>query len=285
MSSIDLLLNFAGLLLWLAWRSYALDPLRRSTPATLVGTLKRAEPYRFRRWQILAGLSLLLILRGVLYWQVGPAADWTPKLDLLIVVLPFRIDFAGVAILYSFASFLRALAVLYCWFLALAFVNHGIEETDPLHKLVRLQLGRVSRLPRALQALFPLISVTIAWAVLHPLFVRAGVITPAESWVNLLGQGLLVGAALYLSVKYLFPILLLAHLVISYVYVGRSPIWDYVSATAQRLLKPIRRLPLRFARIDFAPLLAAVIILLLLDALPKYLLLKAARSGGHLWPQ
>jgi hypothetical protein len=42
---------------------------------------------------------------------------------------------------------------------------------------------------------------------------------------------------------------------------------------------------LRFARIDFGPVIAAVLILVLLDALPKYLLLKATQSGSHIWPQ
>jgi uncharacterized protein YggT (Ycf19 family) len=285
MLSIDLLLNIAGLLLWLNWRSFAFDPLLKSTPATLVGTLKRAEPNRLRRWQVLIALGLLLTLRAVLYWQLGPAADWMPKIDLLVVVLPFRISVFGVALLYSLASFVRALAVLYFWFLALAFINRGMEESEPLHKLVRLQLGRLARLPRLAQFFIPIVVVTLGWAVLHPLLVRANVATATGSWAHLLEQGLLVSAALYLSLKYLLPLCLLVHLVISYVYVGRSPIWDYVSATSQRLLMPFHRLPLRVARIDFGPLIAAVLILVLLDALPKFLLQKATQSGSHIWPQ
>lgn len=285
MSSIDLLLNIAGVLLWLNWRSFAFDPLLRSTPATLVGTLKRAEPYRPKRWQVLSGLGALLFLRAVLYWQLGPAVDWTPRIDLVLVVLPFRINFFESALLYSLVSFARALTVLYFWFLALAFVNRGMEESEPLHKLVRLQLGRFARLPRLAQFFAPALLVTLAWLAIHPFLVRANVITSTQSWSPLLAQGLLVSAALYLSLKYLFPVCLLVHLIISYVYVGRSPVWDYVSGTSQRLLHPLRRLPLRFARIDFGPLFAAVLILVLLDALPKYLLQKAAQSGTHVWPQ
>ena len=285
MSSIDLLLNIASVLLWLNWRSFAFDPLLKSSPATLVGTLKRAEPYRLKRWQVLASLGLLLFLRAVLYWQLGTAADWTPKIDLALVVLPFRINFFESALLYSLVSFARALAVLYFWFLALAFVNRDMAESEPLHKLVRLQLGRVARLPRLAQFFLPVVLVTLAWISIHPFLVHAGVITSAQSWTHLFGQGLLVSAALYLSLKYLFPMCLLIHLIISYVYVGRSPVWDYVSATSQKLLSPLRGLPLRFARIDFGPVIAAVIILVLLDALPKYLLLRATQSGSHVWPQ
>ena len=39
MGLIDFILNLAGVLLWLGWRSIRFDPLGRSTPATLVGTL------------------------------------------------------------------------------------------------------------------------------------------------------------------------------------------------------------------------------------------------------
>ena len=285
MSSIDLLLNIAGVLLWLNWRSFAFDPLLKSTPATLVGTLKRAEPHRLKRWQVLTSLGSLLFLRAVLYWQLGSAADWTPKIDLVLVVLPFRINFFESALLYSLASFARVLAVLYFWLLALAFVNRGMDESEPLHKLVRLQLGRLARLPRLAQFFLPVVLVTFLWVATNPFLVHASVITTTQSWSHLLGQGLLMSVALYLSLKYLLPLFLLVHLVISYVYVGRSPVWDYVSATSQRLLSPLRGLPLRFARIDFGPVIAAVVILVLLDALPKYLLQRAAQSGSHIWPQ
>ena len=89
MGLIDFILNLAGVLLWLSWRSIGMDPLVRTTPATLVGTLRRAEPRRLKGWQFLVGLAALLLLRAVLYRQIGPAADWTPKLDLFFVVLAF----------------------------------------------------------------------------------------------------------------------------------------------------------------------------------------------------
>ena len=74
MALIDFILNLAGLLLWLNWRSVRFDPLGRRTPATLIGTLRRAEPRRLRRWHLLAALGGLLLLRAVIYWQIGSAA-------------------------------------------------------------------------------------------------------------------------------------------------------------------------------------------------------------------
>src|SRR3974390_1650027 len=77
MGLIDFILNLAGLLLWLNWRAVRLDPLSRATPATLAGTLRRAEAPRLKRWHFLAALGGLLLLRAVLYWQIGSAVNWT----------------------------------------------------------------------------------------------------------------------------------------------------------------------------------------------------------------
>ena len=71
MGIIDFILNLAGLLLWLNWRSLRFDPLGKRTPATLIGTLRRAEPRRLRRWHLPAALGGLLLLRAVFYWQIG----------------------------------------------------------------------------------------------------------------------------------------------------------------------------------------------------------------------
>ena len=44
MGTVDFILNLAGLLLWLNWRSNRFDPLVRRSPATLMGTLRPAAP-------------------------------------------------------------------------------------------------------------------------------------------------------------------------------------------------------------------------------------------------
>ena len=44
MGLIDFILNLAGLLMWIKWRSTLFDPLNKRTPATLIGTLRRAAP-------------------------------------------------------------------------------------------------------------------------------------------------------------------------------------------------------------------------------------------------
>ena len=107
MGLIDFILNLAGILLWLNWLSLRLDPLMRTTPVTLAGTLRRAEPHRLKRWHFLAALGALLLLRALLYWQIGSAADWTPNLPLgdLDIVIPFRSDNGWRMLLFSGLSF------------------------------------------------------------------------------------------------------------------------------------------------------------------------------------
>ena len=47
MGFVDFILNLAGLLLWINWRAAMFDPLGKRTPATLIGTLRRAAPANF----------------------------------------------------------------------------------------------------------------------------------------------------------------------------------------------------------------------------------------------
>src|SRR5208337_3369731 len=109
MAFIDTILNLAGLLLWVKWRSLPFDPIHQRTPATLVGTLRRAAPSRFRRWHLLAGIGLLLALRALFYWQIGPSAHWTGQIDLGIVSLSFRSEWFSRMLAYSVFSFASSL--------------------------------------------------------------------------------------------------------------------------------------------------------------------------------
>jgi hypothetical protein len=114
MGIIDFILNLAGLLLWLNWCSLRFDPLGKRMPATLIGTLRRAEPRRLRRWHLPSALGGLLLLRAVFYWQIGSEAGWAAgKLNLGIIVLSFRSDSFGCILLYSLASFGLTLGVFY----------------------------------------------------------------------------------------------------------------------------------------------------------------------------
>jgi hypothetical protein len=283
MGLIDFILNLAALLLWLNWRSIRFDPLVRSTPATLVGTLRRAEPRRLEGWQLLAGLVVLLVFRAWLYWELGSPADWTPKLNLGLIMPAFRSDIFRRALLYSVLSFLRIVVIFYFWLLVLALLNDSKAELDPIQKILRLHLGRVGRWPWPVQVLLPVLLVTALWLVLHPVMLYLGVVNQSRAQTHLLGQGLLVSAGLVFTLKYLLPPFLFLHLIASYVYLGSNPLWDFVSTTARNALAPLKWL--RVSKLDFAPVAGVALIFLLLHWVPNVILGYLAQKNLTLWPQ
>jgi uncharacterized protein YggT (Ycf19 family) len=287
MSFTDLLLNLAALLLWLNWRSRHFDPLTRRTPATLVGTLRPAEPGRLKGWHLLGSLGCLLGVRAMLYWELGSPSNWTPRLDLGVIVLAFRSDNFRAVLVYSLLSFLRVLLVFYFWVLTLILINRSVTEADPIQKMLRLHLGRIARWPWPIQVLLPFVVITALWMALHPLLVYLGVLGSANSTASLVAQGLLLGVNLLLTLKYVLPVFLLLHLVASYIYFGNNPLWDFIATTARNLLAPLQRFPLRLAKVDFTPVVGALLLLLILHILPTYLLprLFSRNLALSLWPQ
>lgn len=288
--AIDFILNIAGLLLWLNWRSARLDPFNRGIPATLAGTVRRAEPMRLKRWHFLAVLAALLFIRAWFYEHIGPAANWTPKLNLTVVTPAFPLvirghDFFLSALLYSVASFVRLLVVFYVWLLAIAMLNRHETNPDPLHKLLLVQLGRVGRWPMLVQLIFSVLVIAVLWALFHPLLHHIGVTTTARSNVLLLTQGGVLSLIAYLSLKFLFLAFLIVHLIINYVYLGTNPVWEFINMTSRNLLAPLNRLPLRFGRVDFAPIIGIILIVLLLFVLPDFLLRLLDSKGRTIWPQ
>ena len=284
MGLIDFILDIAGVLIWFSWRAIRFDPLVRTTPATLVGTLRRAEPRRLKGWQYLAGLVTLLVLRALLYRQIGPDAEWTPKLNLFYVILAFRSDLFFPTLLFSGLSFARILMVCYFWLLALAIINRHTTEPNPIQKLVRLHLGPAARWHLILQLLLPLVLIIGLWFALHPLLVQLKITSRVRSSAHLAEQGILLASALLFSLQYLLPVFLLLHLVASYVYLGSNVLWEFIGATARNLMAPLGRLPLRIARFDFTPLVGVILIFALLHWLPHFILGKLAQHNVNPWP-
>lgn len=283
MGPIDWILNVVALLLWLSWRSRRFDPLARTSAASLAGTLRRAEPLT-GGWQYLLGLSLLLVLRAVLYWVLGTPIDWTPKLHLGAVVLAFRADRFGSTLLYSLLGFGRALIIAYFWLAVVAILNRAVTEPDPLLRLIRLHLGRVVRWPWPVLALLAPLGMALLWFALHPILTWAGVLEPSHSVSVLTRQSLLLTLALGLSLKFILPVFLLLHFIATYVYLGSSPLWDFVGTTAGRIMAPLGWIPLRFGKLDVRPLISVVLIFLALHWLPAFVESRLAPRGVVLWP-
>jgi len=271
MGLIDFILNLAGLLLWLNWRSVRFDPLGKRTPATLIGTLRRAEPRRLRRWHLLAALGGLLLLRALFYWQIGSAAHWTGTLNLSVITLSFRSDYFVRMLLFSIFSFGLTLGVFYLWLLLLSILAG--PEPLPFHRLVRMPLGGIDRWARGVKFLLPLIVTATFWWLASWLLAWLQVIPEPVSPAHRIEESLVIGLSSYLAWKYLAGALLVLHLLNSYIYFGKHPFWGYVNAGAQTLLSPLRALPLRVGKADFAPVVGIVLVFLVAELAGRGLVL------------
>jgi uncharacterized protein YggT (Ycf19 family) len=261
MNLVDLLLNLAGLLLWVGWRSIRLAETPTAPGLSLASTLERPSRAVVHRGRPLLALAGLLLARPVLYWQVGASAHWDPALDLGLVAIPFPTPSFPHMLLYSLLGFGRTLAVFYLTLLLFALLGGPGPEAGPVHGFVRLQLGRAARWPAAVLALLPLATATLLWMLLTPALVRMGLIAPGPTPGDRLQQGLLLGLAAYVLWKYPILVVLVAYLFHTHVFVGHATVWNFVGATGRTLLRPLRPLPLAFGRLDLAPLVAVALLL------------------------
>jgi uncharacterized protein YggT (Ycf19 family) len=260
MGYVDFILNLAGLLLWIKWRSLPFDPIHKRTPATLVGTLRRAAPTYFRRWHLLAGIGLLLVLRAMIYRQIGPAVHWTGRLDLGVITLSFRSDLFGRILLFSVSSFGLALGIFYLWLLLLSLLNKKNAADEPVHRLVRMPLGGVDGWPRWAKIISPFVVTALIWWIASWLFAWLEIIPKPVSAMHRIEESLVIGLGSYLTWQFIAAALLMLHLLNTYIYFGKHPFWNYVNATAQNLVAPLQKIPLRAGKVDFAPVVGIAII-------------------------
>jgi len=253
---VDFILNLAGLLLWLNWRSLRFDPLAKRTPATLMGTLRPAAPKKLRRWHLLVFLAALLFLRAVFYRWIAPF--WIGKLDLGVIAPTFRSDWFSGILLFSFLSFGLALGIFYVGLLFLSLLS----GPEPIHSLVKIPLGRVDGWPRWAKILLPLFGTAAAWWLAGWLLAWLQILPPPVSVAQRLEQSLVIGLGSYLVWKFPAAAILALHLLNSYVYFGRNPVWKYINATAQAFLAPLKKIPLRAGKVDFAPVAAIGLVFL-----------------------
>ena len=173
MGLIDSILNLAGVLLWLSWRSIRFDPLVKTSPATLVGTLRRAEPRRLKGWQFLAGLARCCSF--CVPCSIGRLArrrTGRPSSTSILLSWPSAATCFFPTMFFSVLSFARVLIVCYFWLLVVAMINRRNTAPDPLLKMLRLHLGPVARWPWLVQLLLPLLLIAGLWVALHPLLVH-----------------------------------------------------------------------------------------------------------------
>jgi uncharacterized protein YggT (Ycf19 family) len=265
MSLIDFILNLAALLLWFNWRAARIDPLAAAMPSTLAGTLRRAGKTAFTGWHLPVAIGGLIFLRALFYWLIGSAVNWTGTLDVGVISVPFRSDMFRRMLLFSVLSFGVALTVFFIWLILLSCLKPATAEVDSLRGLLRSQLGRVERWPWGIKLLLPFLVVSAGWWLVSWPLTYGGMLPPSSSVAQRTQQAMLVGLGSYLAGKVLIGGALALHLVSSYIYFGRHPFWPQLEDISRRLLAPLRGLPLRVARLDFAPVLGIILVFLLAD--------------------
>jgi len=275
MGLIDFILNLAGLLLWLNWRAAKADPLGKSKPATLIGTLRRAEPANASRWQLAAVMGGLLLLRALFYWQIGSALKpvWAGTLDLGVIAPSFVSSSFWRILLFSIFSFARMFGILYLWLMLLSILDGPM----PTRRLVKMQLGKIDGWPRWIKFFLPLAVIALIWGLASWPVALLGIIPKPLSAMHRIEASLVIALGSYLVWKFLIAALLALHLLNSYIYFGKHPFWNYVNATAKQLLRPLEKIPLRAGRADFAPVAGIALVFLLAELAGHALIFVYAR--------
>jgi uncharacterized protein YggT (Ycf19 family) len=262
MALVDIILNVAALLLWLNCRAARFEPSLRNPAAWLAGNLRRSQSSGLKPWHLLLILLSLLALRSLFYWQIGPPLHWTPRLRLGAITLSFRADLYAQALLFSALSFLLTLGIYYICLLFISMVNGAGAESDPFQKLIRTQLGIFDVMPWPLKLMMPLALSVALWCLISPLLSNRQIIPEVASNTHRLEQSLVIGLGAYLPLKFLIAGLLCLYLLNSYVYLGDLPFWSFINHTGGQLLRPLRMLPLRIGKLDFAPLVVLALVFL-----------------------
>lgn len=260
MGIVDFILNMAGLLLWFGWKSSRSQLVVPNAGVSILATLKRAD-VRQQRGHLLPLLLGMLLVRGLVYWQIGSAVGWSATLSLPPVAVTFPSRYPGHMFLFSFLSFGLALLHAMLW-LAVLSLLHSPKVDNLQNRFVRTQLGWLDRWPGFLRILVPGFIAFAAWMALAPILTAVRLNPPAINFGHLAQQAGVIALGLYLSVKYLFALLLLAQLVNTYVYLGSDTIWTYVQTASATLLRPLQWIPLRFGSIDLTPVLGIAILFL-----------------------
>ena len=160
MGLIDFILNLAGLLLWLNWRAGKADPIGKPTPATLIGTLRRAEPTQCEALAFASGagravtVTRIVLLANRLGGGLGRKTGFGRRGNSFSQQF-IRPD----ACCFPFSVSHGCSESFYLWLVLLSILGGPM----PMHRLVRMQLGQIDGWPRWIKILLPLAVIALVW--------------------------------------------------------------------------------------------------------------------------
>jgi hypothetical protein len=261
MDLIHFILNAAAMLIWLSWRSHRFIPTNDFRGGTLLSTLKKTERGQFNQKTLITSLVLLLGIRAIFYWMIGSAVKWAPRMDLVVISIPFRSDYFDRMVLFSILSFAAWLGIFFCWLIFLQLVNHRAGDANPWQAIVRRHLGWISLLPAGVRLITPAVVTFLIWLVLSYYFTYLHILPEPRTWQHWMGQGVVLAITVHLLCSPLILAILFLHVLNSYVYLGNYAFLAYVNGTAQNILRVVRWAPLRYGKVDFAPFVMAALVL------------------------
>jgi len=258
MSLVDLFLNLTALLMWVSWRGISgLDAAGTAgTAGTILGNLRPAERRAPPRWGYLAGLIVLLLVRALIYRQVGPALYWHPGWSVNAVGLVFRSDSLARMMAYSWLSFGWLLLTWYTWMVGVLVVNRPPRDRDGVTRAIRRQLGWMGGWPAWILVWVPVLLAGVGWALVGWLASESRLMPALADGRHLLQQSLVVGLSQLCVWRWAAAVILLLHLLNLYVYLGNHAVWEFIQQTGEGLCRPFA--VFRFGHLDFSPVPALV---------------------------
>lgn len=265
LETINLLLNLAGLGLWIGAFAFSRAAARLSRPLTLLSTLRPETSSIHGRLVLLGSLMALLVLRAAVYWNFSTTGGRPPSVDFGTLLIGFRLDLFSDLLAYSLVSFLVFLYLYYLWMVGISLCCRSSDPADSIENFLNQQLRFLP-------------SRHVGWKVFISLFAGAGLWLAIGSALRIFGiggiprewpvstlllQSPFVAASFGCSFFLVMAAVLALHLISSYVYFGDHAVWPFVDRTAKVYLSPFRRFPLMFGRFDFAPICGILALLLL----------------------
>lgn len=207
----------------------------------------------------------------MLYSNFGPSLNWTPRLSLVALAVPFRSDSFPRMLVFSALSVVAILGAFYFCALLLSALNSKLPANDRWQGFVRMLLGPIDRLPWWVKLVLPFWAAALFWLGCGPFLSWLGVQAPVNTLEHRLAEAALIGVGAWVTWKYVIAAVLVLHVVTSYVYLGNEPLWQFVSHTARQLLKPVSFFSLRMGRLDLAPLIMLAVVFAVAEALSRWL--------------
>ena len=261
LETINLLLNFAGLGLWIGAFAFSRAAARLSRPLTLLSALRPETSAAHGRLVLLGSLMALLVLRAAAYWNFSTPGDRLPSIDFGILSISFRSDLFTDLLAYSVGSFLVFLYLYYLWMLGISLCCRSSGPVDSIENFVNRQLRFLASWHVGWKVFISLVAGAGLWLATGRALLVFGIGEIPREWSvsTLLLQSPFVAASFGCSFLLVMAVVLALHLISSYVYFGDHAVWPFIDRTAKVYLSPLRRFPLMFGHFDFAPILGILV--------------------------